>query len=202
MIRMTLSDQFQYELSQIVHSTVRELVVRILDQKVPQYFSTARAHRHGYKYGEISGTDISLVEQTKEGVRILLTLLGHPDMKKTISAIDRDYMISAMILRDTTKYGLGPNPVDYPVFEHPITVSLLVPDNFTELDRAHFSHIVFLVTTHHGPWNTSSVSKTVLPLIQTQNQYYVHLCDYLSSRSTISTNLSNKSEVTKFFDIT
>ena len=47
-----------------------------------------------------------------------------------------------------------------------------------------------LVATHMGQWNTNSKSKVVLPLPETAEQKFVHMCDYLASRKNITVDVS------------
>lgn len=47
------------------------------------------------------------------------------------------------------------------------------------------------VSSHMGKWTTSNYSQVVLPAPKTLIQKFVHICDYLASRKSISVDVEN-----------
>ena len=101
----------------------------------------------------------------------------------------RDAIRCAVILHDSKKYG----ETNHTVFEHPILAAKLITETNVEHDPGEKikTWIGTLVGSHMGQWNTSKRSKTVLPEIESFDQFIVHLCDYLASRSDLDLVLDN-----------
>lgn len=101
----------------------------------------------------------------------------------------RDAIRCAVILHDAKKYGSG----NHTVHDHPILAAQWIVETNVEhspsLDVRGW--IGKLVSTHMGQWRTNKKSKTVLPGIESFDQFIVHLCDYLASRSDLDLVLDN-----------
>jgi hypothetical protein len=54
------------------------------------------------------------------------------------------------------------------------------------------SHVI---ASHMGPWNTSPYDKTILPVPETKEEKFVHLCDYLASRKLINIQFDENSMI-------
>ena len=95
---------------------------------------------------------------------------------------EKDLMILALILHDGIKHGI---PKDkYVKFDHPILIANFIKENQDKTDFTD-NEIKFLqnvVSSHMGPYNTSSYSDVVLPIPNNKYQKFVHMCDLLASR--------------------
>jgi len=198
---MNNSEVFSFELSLINNDLVKKLTIDILDTKVPDYINTLPSSS-SKKYHPVdeNGNVVTIATHTKSAVRILYVLLDHPMISGKMSDFEKDICISATILHDCVKYGIPPNTADHTVHEHPILVSLLYPYDDTNSEYyLIFEKIVEVASTHHGPWQRSVVSDLVLPPIETDSQWYVHLADYLSSRRWITIDTSDSEDVRASF---
>ena len=183
---------YEFELNQIQHQSIRDLVIRIMKEKLPAYFMTVEASSSGFYHQIEKGVPIKLCEHVKAAARFFLILKTNPLFTRQFTSMQLDYMLSAILLHDGTKRGLNATPSPSAYFEHPITSVYLAPDNMNQIEYAHFTEIIRLITTHHGPWRISSYSSIELPEVSDNMQYYVHLCDFLASRSVIWTDISDE----------
>lgn len=197
--KMNPVDYFKFELDQIKHTSIRDLVIRVFNEKVPKYFMEVEASSSGLYHMTENGEPIKLRDHVKAAVRFFLIFMKNPLIRMQFTDMEKDYIISALLLHDCTKRGVGPEPTNNSVFEHPITSALLLPDNCNAVEYQHFSEICRLITTHHGPWRFSSYSSTQLPEVKDNCQFYVHLCDYLASRSVIWVDTRDDDKVTRMF---
>lgn len=97
----------------------------------------------------------------------------------------RDCLRCTPIFHDAIKCGL--NGSQYTVHEHPILAGEWVRNTVVEhdVDVDTKSFIARLCESHSGQWTSTNRSKTILPKPETEEQFLVHLCDYLSSRSNL-----------------
>lgn len=182
---------FNFELNQIQHTSIRDLVIRIMQEKLPAYFMTVEASSSGFYHKDINGNSVKLCEHVKAAARFFLIFRTNPLFTRKFTSMQLDYMLAAILLHDGTKRGLNPVPSPSTYFEHPIISVYLMPDNCNQTEIAHFTEIIRLITTHHGPWRISSYSNIELPEVQDEMQYYVHICDFLASRSVIWTDITD-----------
>lgn len=186
---------YDFELNQIQHTSIRDLVIRIMREKLPAYFMEVEASSSGFYHQIEKGVPIKLCEHVKGAARFFLLLKTNPLFTRQFDSMQLDYMLAAILLHDGTKRGLNPTPSPSTYFEHPITSVYLMPDNLNQVEMTHFTEIIRLITTHHGPWRISSYSSIELPEVTDNMQYYVHLCDFLASRSVIWTDISDEPAV-------
>ena len=104
---------------------------------------------------------------------------------KIPDARTRDCLRCTPIFHDAIKCGL--NGSQYTVHEHPILAGEWIRNTKVEhdIDDNTKNYIARLCESHSGQWTSAKRSKTILPKPETDEQFLVHLCDYLSSRSNI-----------------
>lgn len=192
-------DYFRFELDQIKHQSIRDLVTRVLWEKVPDHFLEVPASTSNYYSSTKTGEAIKLSERTKSSVRIFLIMVSNPLIKMQFTDIQRDYIIAALILHDTFMRGNTDTPTPVAVFEHPLLVPYLQPNNMNQVEAGHFNEICRLISSHHGPWRTSDKSQYQLAEVTDNMQFYVHLCDYLASKPMVWVDTSDHHDVTKRF---
>lgn len=115
---------------------------------------------------------------------IMNYLLGLEYMKeKYPKPKQRDSLRIAMLMHDCCKTNGG----KYTVHEHPILSGKFVEECEVEHDikLQLKQYISRLIASHSGEWTTSNRSSVVLPKPETDDQFLIHLCDYLSSRSNL-----------------
>ena len=176
-------DNLMKELYLIQNFKLRLCVARYLDT-VPDYFFTVGASSTGKYHPQYTQGEGGLVRHTKAAVQIANMLLQLEQYDTLL--IHRDEIISALIIHDTYKHGV--EDTGHTVFEHPILASQKFREFAVgqECSTERIDLICDLVKTHMGRWNKSKYSDVVLEKPVTAEQQFVHLCDYLASRKTIT----------------
>lgn len=101
----------------------------------------------------------------------------------------QDIIISALILHDGCKNGLGNS--NYTVTEHPLVISEFIKRQNNKLDKEIINKICDCIETHMGQWTTDyKTKKEVLQRSKIGMQVFVHMCDYLASRKCIEINFN------------
>lgn len=97
----------------------------------------------------------------------------------------RDCILAASYLHDAMK--LGKNNSPFTLFKHPLLVGEWIKEMKVDHDIKDGlkDYISSLCASHSGQWNTSNRDKTILPKPETFEQEFIHVCDYLGSRSDI-----------------
>ena len=102
--------------------------------------------------------------------------------------VKRDCLRIAAIMHDCMKTNNG----EYTVHEHPILSGNFIEECEVEhdIDINYKKHINRLIQSHSGQWTTSNRSDVILPAPENDEQFLIHLCDYLSSRKDIDMTYS------------
>lgn len=97
----------------------------------------------------------------------------------------RDCLRCTPIFHDALK--CGTNGSQYTVHDHPLLAGEWIRNTVVEhdIDAETKECIARLCESHSGQWTTNKRSKTVLPEPETDEQFLVHMCDYLASRSNL-----------------
>jgi hypothetical protein len=113
-------------------------------------------------------------------------------LEKIKSARSRDCLRCTPIFHDAIKCGL--NGFQYTVHEHPMLAGEWIRKTKVEhdIDSVTKDYIAGLCESHSGQWTENKRSKTVLPKPETDDQFLVHLCDYLASRSNLDMTYSDE----------
>jgi len=106
----------------------------------------------------------------------------------------RDCMRIAALCHDICKTNGG----TYTVHEHPILSGEYVEKTPVkhDIDVRLKQYINRLIQSHSGSWTESKRSKVVLPKPESDDQFLVHLCDFLSSRNNIDMIYSDEQKDT------
>ena len=104
---------------------------------------------------------------------------------KYSSARQRDCLRCTSIFHDAIKCGRENS--GFTVHEHPLLAGEWIRNTNVkhDIDAETKQYIARLCESHSGQWTRSSRSDVVLPKPETDDQFLVHLCDYLSSRSNL-----------------
>lgn len=182
---------FEEELSAIKSATIRDSV-RIILGELPDYFFRTAASSTGKYHPSYALGSGGLVRHTKAAVKICNDLLSLEYNTVKFEEWQRDIMIAALILHDGMKHGLEGS--QYTVAEHPVVMADYIKGHkadysFTdeELDL-----LTNCISTHMGQWNTDFKTKAqIMNKPSTEEQYFVHLCDYLASRKYLDVSFDN-----------
>lgn len=119
-------------------------------------------------------------------------VLGLEYVKEKTNERQRDCLRCTPIFHDAIKCGL--NGSRYTVHEHPILAGEWVRNTSVEhdVDADTKAYIARLCESHSGEWTSTKRSKTVLPKPENDEQFFVHMCDYLASRSNLDMTYSDE----------
>ena len=180
------SEIFSEELNLIKDKALADSVRLILDEVVPEYFFRIPASSSGKYHPWYSLGYGGLVRHTKAAVKIAADLLG---LEQNLS-LDADAIIAALILHDTFKQGKEES--GHTINDHPReakrTIAEWVIHSLPADQQRPFSKICSLIASHMGEWNeyqrndTDPPTTYYLPKPQTEEEKFVHMCDYLASR--------------------
>lgn len=106
--------------------------------------------------------------------------------------IQRDCFRCTPIFHDAIKCGL--NGSQHTVHEHPMLAGEWVRNTSVahDVDVGTKAYIARLCESHSGEWTSTKRSKTVLPKPENDEQFFVHMCDYLASRSNLDMTYSDE----------
>lgn len=118
-------------------------------------------------------------------------VLGLEYVKEKTNDRQRDCLRCTPIFHDAIKCGL--NGSQYTVHEHPMLAGEWVRNTSVEhdVDADTKAYIARLCESHSGEWTSTKRSKTVLPKPENDEQFFVHMCDYLASRSNLDMTYSD-----------
>ena len=118
-------------------------------------------------------------------------VLGLEYVKEKTNERQRDCLRCTPIFHDAIKCGL--NGSQYTVHEHPMLAGEWVKNTSVEhdVDADTKAYIARLCESHSGEWTSTKRSKTVLPKPENDEQFFVHMCDYLASRSNLDMTYSD-----------
>lgn len=181
------STEFVSELSLIKSDSIKEFVKYVLDNRVPDYFGTflSSSSKRFHPLNK-NGEPETLIEHSKSVVRMLFALIKHPDINSCFSEDQLDILVASAILHDCVKYGFGDDIIkDHTQFEHPVNFKLICDDTIIEKYQFEFIAVADVISAHHGPWRICDYSDVILPPATDSLKWYLHLADYLASRTYI-----------------
>ena len=194
------SEIFKEELDYINNNELKELSTRLVEM-LPDYTFLIAASSTGKYHPDYCQGIGGLVRHTRAAVRIAQELL-RLEMYSSINQY-HDYIIIALLLHDGWKHGrvnedgtyYSHTMQDHPKVCYDWLNELSHTDEFKKYEN-EIQYIAFLLLTHMGQWNLDhSSGEMFAPKPQTQEQMFVHLCDYLASRKCLEMNFN-----VKYFD--
>lgn len=119
-------------------------------------------------------------------------VLGLEYVKEKTNERQRDCLRCTPIFHDAIKCGL--NGSRYTVHEHPMLAGEWIRNTSVanDVDADTKAYIARLCESHSGEWTSTKRSKTVLPKPENDEQFFVHMCDYLASRSNLDMTYSDE----------
>ena len=119
-------------------------------------------------------------------------VLGLEYVTEKTNERQRDCLRCTPIFHDAIKCGL--NGSQHTVHEHPMLAGEWIRNTSVEhdVDADTKAYIARLCESHSGEWTSTKRSKTVLPKPENDEQFFVHMCDYLASRSNLDMTYSNE----------
>lgn len=175
-------EKFRVEINYIKDINLRK-DLRKLISLLPDYFFEIPASISGKYHPLFASGNGGLVRHTKVVARIAHELLNNSVTGSCFSERDKDLIIIAIVLHDGLKCGLKKE--DNTRFDHPLLVSKFIMENKSKLtmDVDDIRKVCSMIESHMGEWTVDpSNDREVLPRPRTQEQRFVHMCDYLASR--------------------
>lgn len=173
---------FSKELNFIKDLEIYELVCDVLSV-IPEYFFTIPASSTGKYHPNYALGEGGLVRHTKSAVRIAIELLNNHSINN-FGEIEKDIIISVLILHDTCKSGIVKNK--YTITEHPLLACEVLDLFKGKYDNEVIKGIQKCIASHMGEWCFDYKTKEkVLPTPDSKMERFVHMCDYLASRKII-----------------
>ncbi len=187
---MNKKEVFKAELNYIQDENYRKSAENLLDL-VPDYFFTVPAASTGKYHPEFAQGDGGLVRHTKVAIRIAKDILDLEYLKNIFTEREKDLMLIAIMFHDTQK--LGDPKEKYTRFDHPLLGANFIKQN---KDKTLFKEEDILLITkamssHMGEWNKSNYSNVTLPKPNDKYEFFVHMCDYLSSKKYLNVKFNN-----------
>lgn len=173
---------FTAEISLIENREIRRLVITVL-QSVPQRFFVEGASTTGKYHCPVSQGVGGLVRHTKLLVKFALEMLNLEQFDELRNL--KDELIASMLLHDSIKMGWD-DTNKWTVAEHPNLAADFTMKKALELKNLPaktVNRICSAIRSHSVQWNTDREGREILPKPVTHFEQFVHLCDYLASRS-------------------
>jgi hypothetical protein len=182
------SNTFKEELSYIKNNSVREFTTKAIEI-FPEYFFTIPASTSKRYHPSFAAGTGGLVRHTKAAVRVAKELFRLEMFDQVYSDIDKDIIISSLILHDGNKAGSNG---EHTVANHPLLMSKFLLDKKLSgiLDNDVLEKIQKNISRHMGQWiHDYKTGEKILEKPFTKMEKFVHMCDYIASRKCMEINL-------------
>ena len=189
-IKLNKREIFKQELNYIKDQDIKDSLSIMIDT-IPDYFFHIPASSTGKYHPSYATGDGGLLRHTKSVVRMAIELFGI----YKFSSHTKDLIIMACLLHDTIKKGFEEEK--YTRFDHPLLAAENIRNHAKELKIAKedIEFVCGCIESHMGRFNTSEYSDVVLPIPQTPEQKFVHMCDYLGSRKVIDIHFDKDNNI-------
>ena len=180
---MEKSQIFSTELSYIKDDKIRLSTIYLLNN-LPDYFYIIPSSSSGKYHPEYALGVGGLVRHTKAAVRIAVELFRDNVFNTfEFSEHSHDLIIMALLLHAGFKQGKVAS--NHTSFDHPLIAANFVFENIANLPMSKFDALQVrrLIASHMGPWNIDKTGKIILPVPMTNEEKFVHVCDYMASRN-------------------
>ena len=170
---------FKREINLIVNEDLRMAVKSYMEEATPDYFWTDGASSSGKYHPNFAQGIGGLVRHTKAVVMFaeeFLKMSSYAYMREEY----KDYVISACILHDTAKYGIG--EYDKKEYKNHATNAVKAFAEYAErvMDYKPSEFLLNAIASHMGQWSTEKEDRPF-----TNIDRCVHMADYMASRSFI-----------------
>ncbi|MEG1331932.1 MAG: hypothetical protein RSC97_10900 [Eubacterium sp.] len=163
---------------------MKEFAVKAISL-LPDYFYEIPASSTAKYHSKSCLGRSGLVRHTKAATMIAKDLYRIGIYDEMFSDREKQMVIIALILHDGLKCGMPKEK--YTCDDHPLLMADLILSDIelnSILQKDELDIITSAIRSHMGIWNKSyKTKKEILPVPKTNFQWFVHLCDYLASRS-------------------
>ena len=176
---------FKKESSYIRDVNIRK-DLRKLISLLPDYFFEIPASLSGKYHPSFALGEGGLVRHTKATVRIAYELLNNEITGSRFTDRDKDLIIMALVLHDGLKCGIEKDK--HTSFDHPLQMSKFILMNREKLSLGidDIRKVCSMIESHMGQWTIDpETNKEILPKPRTEEQRFIHMCDFLASKKFI-----------------
>ena len=186
---------FEYELSLIKSTEIKQFVLDVFDKLCPDYFWTCPCSTSGKYHPQVSLGEGGLVRHTKLvvwwGIELARALDDSPELRGIPRNQLHDEIIATLLLHDMIKNGKGLNAQGRPLESgvtgtHGVVLAKKILDLDATFDIVSRGRIIYGISEHMGIWTVGSLYKlsgTVEPNSTTKAfANLIHLADYCASR--------------------
>lgn len=160
-------------INKIKNKEIREATQLAVDN-LPAYFYEVASSSSGKYHPSFSQGKMGLVRHSTFAVEIAIELFNI----YTFTNIEKDIIISSLLLHDGLKYGNPKKP--HTTKEHPRDMAIFLSELWKDVMDDNLQQVINGIHAHSGKWNkTNGVD---MPVPKTKVEKMVHLADYLSSR--------------------
>ena len=191
---MNKVEVFKQELEYIKNERIRKSAEILIDL-VPDYFFTVPASSTGKYHPSFSQGEGGLLRHTKVATIIGKEVLSLEYTNNLYTEDEKDILLLGIMLHDTQKLG---NPEGkYTRFDHPLLAAEFIEQNKdkTELKEEEIKLLKRVISSHMGQWNKSNYSSVELPKPSDKYEFFVHMCDYLSSKKFLEVSFDEKNKI-------
>ena len=191
---MNKVEVFKQELEYIKNERIRRSAEILIDL-VPDYFFTVPASSTGKYHPSFSQGDGGLLRHTKVATIIGKEVLSLEYTNNLYTEDEKDLLLLGIMLHDTQKLG---NPEErYTRFDHPLLAAEFIEQNKekTELKEEEIRLLKRVISSHMGQWNKSNYSSVELPKPSDKYEFFVHMCDYLSSKKFLEVSFDEQNKI-------
>ena len=191
---MNKVEVFKQELEYIKNERIRRSAEILIDL-VPDYFFIVPASSTGKYHPSFSQGDGGLLRHTKVATIIGKEVLSLEYTNNLYTEDEKDILLLGIMLHDTQKLG---NPEErYTRFDHPLLAAEFIEQNKekTELKEEEIKLIKRVISSHMGQWNKSNYSSVELPKPSDKYEFFVHMCDYLSSKKFLEVSFDEQNKI-------
>ena len=190
-----IEERFSDCLNLIKSEHLKDVLKLILDEYLPSYWFEVGASSTGKYHPDYAAGTGGLMRHSKAAMFIGNEILNNPLFGDNFSSHQKDLLLMSLLIHDGLKYNYEKEK--YTNFAHPVLMSKFVLDNHEMWDLTYddAEYMSKVIASHMGPWNTSQYDKTVLPIPESKEEMFVHLCDYLASRKLIEIKFDDNSMI-------
>ncbi len=185
---------FEIELDYIKNEKYKENTKKLLEL-VPNYFFEVPAASTGKYHPAFAQGEKGLVRHTKVAIRIAKDILDVEYMNNGFTKDEKDLILIALLFHDSHK--LGKIKERYTRFDHPLLAANFIRENKekTTFTDKEIELLASTIASHMGQWNKSEYSDVILSKPKNKYEFFVHMCDYLSSKKYLDVKFDENSNI-------
>lgn len=185
---------FEIELDYIKNEKYKENTKKLLEL-VPDYFFEVPAASTGKYHPAFAQGEKGLVRHTKVAIRIAKDILDVEYMNNGFTQDEKDLILIALLFHDSHK--LGKIKERYTRFDHPLLAANFIRENKekTTFTDKEIELLASTIASHMGQWNKSEYSDVILSKPKNKYEFFVHMCDYLSSKKYLDVKFDENSNI-------